>query len=85
MSRDDDCPDQQNEAGEPWPYGELADAAAEHLYGLWQLRQPEIALAVPAARAPLSSPCGCSSRVGQGNERASNHSDVGKPSPVLPW
>ena len=51
MSRDDDYPDQQNESGEPWPHGELADAAAEHLYGLWQLRQPEIASAVPAAKA----------------------------------
>ena len=51
MSRDDDHPDQQNEAGEPWPYGELADAVAEHLYGLWQLGQAEIASAVPAANA----------------------------------
>ena len=49
MSRDDDYPDQQNEAGEPWPYGDLADAAAEHLYGLWQLGQAETASAVPAA------------------------------------
>ena len=61
MSRDDDHPDQQNEAGEPWPYGDLADAAAEHLYGLWQLGQSEIASAVPAAdaskpaRQPLTS------------------------------
>ena len=51
MSRDDDYPDQQNEAGEPWPYGELADAAAELLYGLWQLGQSEIASAGPAAKA----------------------------------
>ena len=56
MSRDDDYPDQQNEAGEPWPYGDLADAVAELLYGLWQIEQSEIASAGPVAKASEKSP-----------------------------
>ena len=55
MSRDDDHPDLQNESGEPWPYGELADAVAELLYGLWQIEQSEIASAVPVAKASEKS------------------------------
>ena len=50
MSRDDDDPEGQNEAGEPWPFAAVADAVAELLVGLWQLEQAN-AQAEPDAEA----------------------------------
>ncbi len=43
MSRDDDEPQEQNEAGDEWPHGELADALAELLFAIHQHKQTEAA------------------------------------------
>jgi hypothetical protein len=43
VSRDDDEPESQNEAGAEWPHHELADALAELLVGIYQHKQTEAA------------------------------------------
>ncbi len=51
MSDDDDDPEGASAVGDGHHHGELADALAELLVGIWQLKQSKLSATEPAVAA----------------------------------
>jgi hypothetical protein len=51
VSHDDDDPEGATAPGDDYPHGELADALAELLVGIWQLKQSKLSATEPAVAA----------------------------------
>jgi len=51
VSHDDDDPEGASAVGDGYPHGELADALAELLVGIWQIKQTNLSATEPAVAA----------------------------------